>query len=135
MMIGSFAASCHLHLLNEDALLHIARRVIVEVVEADLAPGDHVGIAGKALEFVEVRWRGECSFVRMNADRRVDARVFIGEFDGAVERARAGTVAVADGEHRCYAGCLGSSEDISAVGIKALVLEMAVGVGEHWCHG
>ena len=70
---GQLGGLCHLHLLNEDALLHVAWRVIVEVVESDLAPGDDLGIARQTFEFVEVRWRGELGFMRMNADRRVDA--------------------------------------------------------------
>ncbi len=40
-------------------------------------------------------------------------------------------VTVADGEHGRDAGCLGASEDVGAIGVEALVLEMAVRVGEH----
>ena len=44
----------HLHLLDEYTLLHVAGRVIIAVVETDLAPGDHLRIARQLLHFVEV---------------------------------------------------------------------------------
>ncbi len=91
--------SRHFHLLEEDALLHVARRVIVKVVEPDLAPGDDFGIVRQALQFVEVGWLGEFGFMRVNSDGRVNPVVLLGELDGAVERAGSRAVAVADGQH------------------------------------
>ena len=38
---GQFRGACERHLVAEDLLLHFARRVIVEIVEADFAPGDY----------------------------------------------------------------------------------------------
>src|SRR5208282_2442594 len=41
---GQLRRSCQLHLLPEDRLLYFTRRVIVEIVEADLSPGDYLGM-------------------------------------------------------------------------------------------
>src|ERR1019366_3172227 len=40
---GQLGGAGHLHLLQEDSLLHVARRVVIKIIEADLAPGDYLG--------------------------------------------------------------------------------------------
>ena len=42
------------HLPDEDALLDIARRVIVVIIQADLTPRDHVFTLRQTVEFVKV---------------------------------------------------------------------------------
>ena len=92
--------ACHLHLLNENALLHVARRMVVVVIEADLAPGDHLGFVREPCEFVEICLLCQCRFVRMNARQwRTPSRIAA----RASPRNRAScsrTIAVADGEQR-----------------------------------
>jgi len=49
-----YDAKMALEELQEDALLHIARRVIIKVVEPDFAPGNDLRLAHQPLQFVEV---------------------------------------------------------------------------------
>ena len=44
---GEFCFASESHLLAKDFVLHFARRMIVEIVEADLAPGDYFGMSGE----------------------------------------------------------------------------------------
>ena len=106
--MGSFASRASSIWSRKTVCLHFARRVIVEIVEADFAPGDDFGM------FARVRasssrccWRDFFGFVRMNADGGVNPVVLFGEREGGVEFFRAG--AGADGEERgdaCRAGAL-----------------------------
>ncbi len=128
---GQLRRMGHFHLLHKDALLHVARRVIVKIVEPDLAPGNHLRIFRQPLQLVEVFLFRQLRFVRMNADGRVNPLMLLREFDGAVERAGARAIAIADGEQGGDAGLFRAREDLGAIGVEALVLEMAVGVGVH----
>ena len=130
MMIGSLAARA-ISICCRRPLLHVARRVIVKVVEADFAPGDDLGIAGQSLQFVEVGWLGEFGLMRMNAYGRVNPVVLLREFDGAIQRAGPGPSPLPMASMRGDAGFLGAGEDVSAIGVEALVFEMAVRVGIH----
>ena len=67
----------------------------------------------------------------MNSDRRVHPVVLLGEFDGAVERAGPGSVAIADGEQGADTGFVGASDDFGAIRVEAFAVEMSVGVGVH----
>ena len=61
-----------LHLPEEDLLLQLARRVIVEVIEPDFTPGDDLGPLRQLLELLKVGICGQLGFMRMNADGRVE---------------------------------------------------------------
>ncbi len=61
-----------LHLPEEYLLLQLARRVIVEVVRADFAPGNDLGALCQLLQFLKVGIGGELGFVGMNADGGVE---------------------------------------------------------------
>src|SRR5208283_2741436 len=114
----------HLHLLKKYALLHVARRVVVKVVEPDFAPGNDLGIARQSFEIVEIFLLGEGRLVWMNAHRSVKTIVLMREFNGAVERARARAVSVADGEYGCDLGCLRASNNLGAISVIPLAVKM-----------
>ena len=40
------------HLITEDAVLHFARGMIVEIIKADFAPGDNFGMLRQASQFI-----------------------------------------------------------------------------------
>src|ERR1035437_5016271 len=67
----------------------------------------------------------------MNSDRRVKPVVLLRQLDRAVERARPRSVAIADGEQGADAGLVGASDNVGAVCVEALAIEMSVGVGVH----
>ena len=131
MMIGSFADRAISICCTKDALLHVARRVIVKIVEPDLTPRNYLRIFDQALELVEVFLFCQLRLVRMNADSRVNIFMLLRELDGAVKRAGARAVAITDGQQRGHTRLLRAREDIGAVVVEALVFEMAVGVGVH----
>src|ERR1700756_2293081 len=66
------------HLIAEGALLNIARRMVVEIVETDFTPGDYLGMQRETGECVEVCRSDFPSFVRMDADGGVDPVVRLG---------------------------------------------------------
>ncbi len=69
-----------LHLCAEDRCLHVARRMIVEIIQTDFAPGNDFAMLREAGEFVEVML-GDClGFVRVDADTGVDPFVLFGEW-------------------------------------------------------
>src|SRR5229473_3097319 len=59
-------------LLSKDALLDVAWRKIVVVIEANLAPGNHAVLLRQARPFFVMRLRDLSRFLRVNADGRVD---------------------------------------------------------------
>ena len=128
--MGSFAAWRQLHLPDEDLLLHVARRVIVVVVEPDLSPGNDLGslapsraIRSKACLISQLR------FMRMDPDRRVDELVLFRQLNPAIEVDRA--------RRHCQwrrwsrRRPLARERSPLAVGVKALSFEMSVRVDEH----
>src|SRR5258706_287236 len=91
-----------LYLAQEDLLLRLARRVIVKIVEPDLAPGNHLGMARKLLQLHIRFFRCILRFVRMNADGGEDPIMLFGEIQGAPKGSRLFTDA--DSEDRLHAG-------------------------------
>src|SRR5262249_34060262 len=71
--------------------LYVARRVVVVIVEADLAPGNHFRMLGKASEFIEMRRRHFLRFVGMDANAGVNPVVLLGVRNRRVELLRTGT--------------------------------------------
>jgi hypothetical protein len=69
--------------------------VIVEIVEADFAPGDDFGVLREASKFVEVVLCDFFGFVRMDADAGVDPIVLLGVGDDGVEFSGPGPVPMA----------------------------------------
>src|ERR1700730_2716733 len=54
------------HLFAKDFLLDVARRMVVEVIEADFTPGDYFGVMGKFLQCGEMFGSDFLGFVRMD---------------------------------------------------------------------
>ena len=95
------------HLIAEDAVLHIARRMIVVVVETDLAPGDDFGMLRQPGQVSQMLLRYLLRFVGMDADGGVNPIMMFGKWQRGIELLRSG--ARADGEecrHACRAGAI-----------------------------
>ena len=60
---------CHLHLLQENLLLHVARRVIVEIVQPNFAPGDDLGACAPVAQ-VPRKSASVCQLGFVGMDRR-----------------------------------------------------------------
>src|ERR1700676_3262757 len=118
-----------LQLLQKYPLLHISRRMIIEIVQPNLAPGNDLGALCQSRHLLEIGLTGKFSFVRMNSDRRINELVLFGELDGTIKRAWARSTA--DRENGFNSRLLGTLEHGRAVGIELLHLEMRVGIDKH----
>src|SRR4029077_10816980 len=82
---GQLRGAGEFHLLAENGGLHVARGVVVEVVEADLAPGDYLGMPGEPRQFIEVLGGGFLGFVGVDADACEDPAVPFGVWQSSIE--------------------------------------------------
>src|SRR5690349_17813169 len=88
-----FSRARDLHLAQEDLLLHIARRMIVVVIESDLAEPNHATMTRKRFELCVVALCSQPGFVWMNADAGIDPVVLLSDADRAIESAGPGAAA------------------------------------------
>src|SRR5437879_3271424 len=65
------------HLVAEDAVLRVARRMIVEIIEANLAPRDDSRMLRQPGQFFQMLLRDFFRFVGMNAHGRVNPIVLL----------------------------------------------------------
>ncbi len=93
---GKFRGASLAQLAAKHLLLNFLRRMIVEIVESHLSPGDHARVPREFVETLEMFRRGEFRFMRMNADGRVNPVVLLGEWDGRIQQVR--PCAAADGQ-------------------------------------
>ncbi len=126
---GQLCMAGEFHLLDECELLHVARRMIVIVVQPDLTPGNDLGSFCQLLHIVERSLVRELRFMRMNPDRRINEFVLLGQQNSAIKVNRA--VAIANGDDGLDAGLARPSNYLLAIGIEAVAFEMGVGVYEH----
>ena len=74
------------HLHPERALLHIARRVFVVIIQADLANGLHARIFAQRAVFFDPRFIHLRRVVRVAADSGPDPIMLIGQLDRVIRR-------------------------------------------------
>src|SRR6185312_7340718 len=88
------------HLARKDGLLHLSRRVVIKIVEADLSAGQDLRLPQQTVELGESSVVSEPCFVGMDAGRGPDlrhsgaAREFAADLKRAMHRLR--SVADAD---------------------------------------
>ena len=127
-------------LLHKYLLLHIPRRMIVEIIQSNLAPGKDFGLLCQLCHLFEIGIGSEFGFVRMNSNGRINEIVLFCEPDAAVERARASSAA--DGDNRLDPRFAGAGNYGLTISIELLHFEMRVGIDEdrtlvvsHWSLG
>ncbi len=91
------------HLPDEDCLLHVPRRMIVKVVEADFSPRNHARIPRQLRHSRVVFFGDQSRFVRMNTHRL--AQTFtLDSIRASANRIatvdRVGTIAIPNRQHR-----------------------------------
>ena len=81
------------HLIAEYFLLHVPGRMIIVIIETDLAPGDDFAVSGQGGESVQVSFGNFFGIVRMDTDRGVDPIMRFRIRNGRIElfRARSGS--------------------------------------------
>ena len=90
------------HLAAENFFLHIARRVIVKIIQADLTPRDQLGMFCQPRHLFVIGFCGYAGFMRMQACAREDPVMLLGDLQRAVISSRAG--AAANGKNPLQAG-------------------------------
>ena len=105
--------------------LHIARREIVVVVQADLADSQHFRMAGQIAQARESIGRSLRRIVRMDTDGCVDERVAFRLLYGHIQLA-----ARTDRHHHFHAGGEGALDYLRAIGIEFLVVEVAMRIDQ-----
>ena len=123
------------HLLQEDSLLDLSRRMIIKIVEADFSPGDDFGMARPLLQVCICCAISKPCLVRMNADTRPDFRVFLlslvlfGQANAAVGSVRA--FAVSNRQISFDPVLFRPGQHLVPIMVVTLAFEMCVGVDEH----
>ena len=111
----------------EIGALVFARAAVVIVIEPGLADAHHLG-QGRPL--CEARGGGDPLFrdlMRMNAHRAPDGRMRARDGVDGLETAEMGT----DGDHGADAGRVGAGDDLVAIVVEYIEIEMAVAVDQH----
>ena len=116
------------HLVAEYFMLHFARGMIVEIVQADFAPGNYFGMLREPGQFIQVLLRYFFRFVRMDADGGINPIMLIGE--------RQSPSLASLGPGRCRwlvgsnAGCTGADKHSVAIFRELRKVDVRVGVDE-----
>jgi hypothetical protein len=106
--------------------------MIVEVIEADLSPGDYFGMFGKSGEFFQMLRRDLTGFVRVNADGGVNPLVTFSEWQRGIEFFGAGSGA--DGQQSRDTGIVSALQHGFAVIRELREIDVGVRVDEfHFC--
>src|SRR5258708_5408915 len=122
-----FSCACgQIELRGKDRALHVARREVVMIIEADFANGQHFRVARQLAQARERFGRSLRRVVRMRAHRRIDERILRGQPDSDFEIGR--TAASPDGHHALDTGGAGAFDGCVAVARQLLVVQMAVGI-------
>ena len=114
----------HFELPAKHLLLHVPRRMIIVIVETNLAPGNHPGKSRQFLQIGKMRLRGKFRFVGVNADSRGDPVLLLGKWKCCIQVLRASTAA--DGKQRGHARSAGAFEHFAAVCVELREFEMGV---------
>src|SRR5438132_2705576 len=117
-----------LQLFKKNLLLNVTRRVVVEIIEADFSPGNHLGCSCELTEFLEIRIGRQLRFVGMDTDGGVNEFVLLSELNSAVKRSR--PRAAADGDNAINASFASPRNHLLTVSVERLPLAMCVGIYE-----
>src|SRR3954469_2468664 len=118
----------HLHLPNENALLNIARRMIVKIVEPNLPPRNHLRIACELLKRLEIRIRRELRFMRMNPDRRINEVMRLRDLYRTIQRSR--PIPSSHRKNICNPTFARTTNHFLAIWIEAGPVKMAVRINK-----
>ena len=120
----------YLHLLGERLFLLLPRRVVIIIIETDLADREHLRVSQQMVQFLECGRAGELGLVGMNAGRGQDARYsgFAGVAAAQFQRLLHGVRPVADAnrQNRTHALLPGPLQQLIPVGIVPRAVKMCV---------
>src|SRR5690349_13773949 len=110
--------------MNKNLLLGVPRRMVVVVVEPDLSPRNHLGMPCQLLHRLVGGVVREPGFMRMDANGCVQERILFRQLNAGIERRWA--VAIANRHHGPDTGFASTSDDLVAIGVELLAIEMCV---------
>ena len=119
--------SRQLNLFAKPLALLLGRRVIIVIIESDLAVCHHLVMFGEAPQIVVPPIADVFHLMRVNTDRGVDVRMAIGECDGGP----AGREIATDRHERTHPCLTRPLDRRFAVGIVARIVQMGMGIDEH----
>jgi hypothetical protein len=120
-----FESVCKLELPSEDATLHVARREIAVVIEADLADCDDARPCGKLRELVERAVIHKLGAMRMRTHRRPEPAMSLGEPNSGPARFERRT----DGDRTDRRG-VKLSDQRGAILVKRAVVEVRMAIDQ-----
>ena len=126
---GQIELARELQLTDQDLPLHVARRMVVVIIESDFANRHQLRMRRELSELVEMavpRLRG---LVRVNARRGVNPLVSLGNPHGLAQAV--GSPGPADGQQILQPGATRALDHGVAVRVKVGIVEVAVGVDVH----
>src|SRR5207253_4742351 len=100
--------------LFRSALLNVARRMVVVIIETDFPPGKEFGALRQIAEFVVMCRCGELGFMRVNSGRGINPFVALGKWQRGVQRAGS----AADGKDIAYSSSLRPRQHVGSIGIE-----------------
>src|SRR5258705_174004 len=115
----------HSQLPFECFALHLTGRVVVMKIQTDLAPGDHLWVLREILELLVQLFVEQSSFVRVNADSRVDEGILFSYSKRGRVRV-CGYFAITHAHDYLDSGVKRPLNDGFAVGVKLGSLEVRV---------
>ena len=125
----------NLHLLYENALLHFPRRMVVEIVQTNLADRHHFRLSCQPIQLVQRFLIGEVCFVGMNSSADDNPRhiragsIFAAQIERSVHRIR--TFANSDGQNSFHTGFMRAHQHRFAVVCVAFAVQMCMRVDQH----
>ena len=120
---------CQLQLPEKYLLLHITRRVIVEIVESNFAPGNDLGPLCQLYQLDEVVIVGQSSLMWVDANGRVNKFVTLSKLNPTIKRSWPGPAANSD--DTLNPSLPRSRDHRLAISVELIHLEVGVGVDEH----
>lgn len=117
------------HLLNEHGVLAIAIVRLPVIIDSDLTHGDYFRVLQKLGRTAEIGIGRLRRVLRMDADSGADAVVRFGDTNAGFQIRR--TLAGPDSDHLIDARFASAVNSCFSVGLKLLVVEVAVGVDQH----
>ena len=120
-----FARGCDMG--AENLLLHVARALVVMVVETGFADGYAARMPGQRDQPIGRHIRLHGGIVRMRADCEVNALMGLGESPIGVEACHMGR----DGHHTTDAGRSGSRQNLGEAALKIREIQVAMAVDQH----
>src|SRR5205807_9513873 len=105
------------------------RGVIVEIIQPDFAPRDHLGMPRQSFHVLIRSLIRKSGFMRMYAESRVNEVVFLRQPNPTINLG--GSITIADGDNSLHPSLSRPRNHLLAVRIEPLAIKMRVRIYKH----